>query len=273
MHKPTPEPVYSEQIADFLGVAYDGQSVTLTEVNGLDVAGPSELAFSTYEEATPVEQSDAGMVIAPTHVTDGNGTAVIQSDDPQLAFLRVVDEFFTPMPKEAAVHPMAVVEDEADIGTGTIIGPFCYVTSNVTIGEDCRIYPGTALGTKGKGYVRDDGRLLSHRYRGSVVIDDEVVIGSNCVIDRSIFGQTQIGFGTKLDNLVHIAHDVDIGSHVWINQLTSIAGHGDIGDGVRLHPCISISHHVVIGDYAVVGTNSTILADIAASKKIVGIHS
>lgn len=273
MHKLAPDPVDSEQIADFLGSLHNGQSVTLTDVNGLDLAGPSELAFSTYEETTPVEQSDAGAVIAPTHVDDGDGTTVIPSDDPQLTFLRVVDEFFTPMPQEAVVHPTAVVEDGADIGAGTVIGPFCYVAANVTIGEDCRVYPGTALGTKGKGYVRHDGRLLSHRYRGSVVIDDEVVIGSNCVIDRAIFGQTRIGFGTKLDNLVHIAHDVDIGSHVWINQLTSIAGHGDIGDGVRLHPCISISHHVVIGDHAVVGTNSTILTDIAASEKIVGIHS
>lgn len=273
MKVPEPDSVDSIRIANFLETTHDGDCITVDDVNGLDTASQSELSFSTYEDTVPIEKSNARVVVCPPQISGVDGTTLLRTENPKLSFLRVVDEFFSPTPDNPIIHSAAIVEDGADIGDGTIVGPFSYIASNVSIGENCRVYPGTIIGTKGKGYVRDEGRLLSHRYRGSVTLEDNIVVGCNCVIDKAIFGETRIETGTKLDNLIHVAHDATIGSHVWINQLTSLAGNCTIGDSVRLHPCVSIGHDVTIGEHAVIGMNSTVLSDVEFGTTVVGIHS
>lgn len=196
--------------------------------------------------------------------------------------------------RRARVHPsceigaFAVVGEKAVIGAGARVGPGCVVEPRVRIGRHCAIAgrvvlchdtviadhviigPGTVVGDAGFGYVRMRGyRRIPHV--GRVVIHEHVEIGANCAIDRGTIGDTVIGRGTKIDNLVHVAHNVRIGKHCLIMGQCGIAGSSRIGDGAVLCGQVGVSDHVSVGRGTVILAKSAVFKDVPPDRRYSGI--
>jgi UDP-3-O-[3-hydroxymyristoyl] glucosamine N-acyltransferase len=184
------------------------------------------------------------------------------------------------------VGPGAVIEANASIGARTSIDAGVFIGAGVRIGSDCHLYPrvvlysgtelgnhvivhaGAVLGSDGFGYVRDSatGEYMQFPQQGRLIIEDDVEIGANTTIDRGALEETRIGRGTKLDNLVHVGHNVSIGRNVVIAAQTGISGSSTIGDGVVVGGQVGIADHVEIGPGAILGAQ----AGIPSGKRIYG---
>ena len=190
--------------------------------------------------------------------------------------------------KGAAIGAGVVIEDGAEIGLNSIIGSGCKIGQNSKIGRNCRldsnvvvyhncnignnvvIQANTTVGSTGFGYSFIDGshKLIPHN--GGVVIEDFVEIGANCCIDRAKFGNTIIGAGTKIDNLVQIAHNVVIGKCCLIVGQAGISGSCKLGDGVVLAGQVGLTDNIEIGDGAIVGAQAGVANNIGAGKRVIG---
>jgi UDP-3-O-[3-hydroxymyristoyl] glucosamine N-acyltransferase len=222
------------------------------------------------------------------------GTSFIVVDEPRLAFARILGVLYPRQNPRPGVHPTAVlhgqaafgadvsigpyvvVEQGARIGDGCVLGSGCYVGAEVEMGPSCTVGPnvvlyegvklgsrvnveaGTVIGSQGFGWAPADGRYAGVPQVGTVVIEDDVDIGANVTIDRATLGETRVGQGTKIDNLVHIAHNVRIGQHCAISGQVGIAGSSTLGDWVVLAGQVGVADHVVIGDNVKVGAKSGI---------------
>ncbi|HVO31403.1 MAG TPA: UDP-3-O-(3-hydroxymyristoyl)glucosamine N-acyltransferase, partial [bacterium] len=242
------------QIATFLGgsVIAGDASMPVENLAGLEDAGAKELSFYDnvkYRKAALATQAGALLV---KEKLEGFKGAQLQTPMPYLAFMQLVPEFYperkypagahatsvvAPSAKVAAsasVGPRVVVDERAIIGERVVLMAGAYVGQDAVIGDDCVIYPnvvvwerctvgrrcllhsGTVIGDDGFGYRRDENGHQKIRHVGHVEIGDDVEIGANCAIDRGTFGRTVIGNGTKIDNLVHLAHNVRIGERTLI---------------------------------------------------------
>ena len=190
--------------------------------------------------------------------------------------------------KEASILPFAFIGKGVKIGRGTIIHPFVYLGDNVSIGEDTIIYPGvtvydnvsignrviihagTIIGSDGFGYMWDGTCHKKIPQLGTVVIEDEVEIGANVTIDRASLNKTVIKKGTKIDNLVQIAHNVTIGENSIIVAQVGIAGSSKIGKNVILAGQVGVKDHVVIGDNVRAGGQTGITKDVKSGSIVSG---
>ncbi|MBI4802311.1 MAG: UDP-3-O-(3-hydroxymyristoyl)glucosamine N-acyltransferase [Elusimicrobia bacterium] len=234
--------------------------------------------------------------------------SVIYVKNPKQAFAQVLSKFekeLNPLPK-AGVHPSAVVAAGARIGAGVHIGPHavvetlaeigagavisagCYVGEGTRIGAGSRLYPnvtvrercvigknailhpGVVVGSDGYGYLNVSGSHSKIPQVGRVIIEDDVEIGANSAIDRAALDATVIGTGTKIDNLVHIAHNVRIGHNCLIIAQAGIAGSTALGNNVIISGQAGISDHVTIGDNAIVLAKTGIMSDLGAGQIVFG---
>ena len=265
-------------------------------MDGLDTAGPEDISFLGNEKYIPqFLASKAGAVIVPAgHDFGDHGSALITVPNPSLAFATVVRHFaaetrrFVPGihpaavvsksaildPEKVSIGPGAVIMDGASIGNRTEIGPNAVIREDAVIGEDCRIaanvtvtdrcvigsrvfiHPGAVIGSDGYGYEFSEGRHVKIDQVGIVEIGDDVEIGANTTIDRARFGRTMIGEGTKIDNLVQIAHNVVIGKHCLIISQTGIAGSAKVEDYVTVAAQAGIAGHVTIGAKAILAART-----------------
>jgi UDP-3-O-[3-hydroxymyristoyl] glucosamine N-acyltransferase len=190
--------------------------------------------------------------------------------------------------KSAAIGACVIIDDGVEIGENTVIAGGCKVGQDSKIGKNCRldsnvvvyhnciignnviIQANSTIGSTGFGYRFLDGahRLIPHN--GGIIIEDFVEIGANCCIDRAKFDNTIIGAGTKIDNLVQIAHNVIIGKCCLIAGQVGIAGSARLGDGVVLGGAAGVSDHVEVGDGAIVGGRSCVFHDVAAGQQVFG---
>jgi len=188
----------------------------------------------------------------------------------------------------ASIGPNVVIGDRVEIGKNTCIGSGCKIGENSKVGEKCRldsnvvvyhncclgnnviIQANSTIGSTGFGYSLIEGshKLIPHN--GGVVIEDFVEIGANCCIDRAKFGNTIIGAGTKIDNLVQIAHNVVIGEGCLIAGLVGIAGSCKLGDGVVLAGQVGLADNIEIGDGTMIGAQSGVPYDVAAGQQLLG---
>lgn len=217
-----------------------------------------------------------------------DGPALVAwSANPRLDYARAVARFFisrvTPgIDPAARVSPSASVGDGVAIGAGcsigastigaeSVIGPGCHVGDRITIGERCILHPGVVIGTPGFGYERDEaGAPIGVPHLGTVVVDDDVEIGANSCIDRATIGETTIGARTKIDNLVHIAHNVTIAEECLIAASAVVAGSSRIGRGVWIGPGAVISDGIVVGDGASVSLGAVVVRDVPAGSRVTG---
>ncbi|HEY0564883.1 MAG TPA: UDP-3-O-(3-hydroxymyristoyl)glucosamine N-acyltransferase, partial [Terriglobales bacterium] len=255
-------------------------------------ADPSSLVFAMTAEAfTQALASNAGAIIAGDFARQaGARTSVIVHSQPKLAFARAA-KLLAPQDVRVGVHPSAVVHASAAvadgagidayavigadvrISRGTRVGAHAVISDGCEIGEDCTIYPhvsiyagtkignrvvvhsGAVLGSDGFGYVQDaaTGRYEQFPQLGRLVIEDDVEIGANTTIDRGALELTTIHRGTKLDNLVHIAHNVEVGADVVIAAQTGISGSSVIEDRAVIAGQVGIADHVRIESGAILG--------------------
>jgi len=157
------------------------------------------------------------------------------------------------------IHAGSQIGQNVTLGSGTVIYPNCVIYDGTVIGENCVIHAGTVIGADGFGYVRDEtGEQIKFPQVGTVVIEGNVEIGANSCIDRGSLGETRIGEGTKLDNLVQIAHNVQVGKHCIIAALTGISGSSILEDDVVLAGQVGIADHVTLKRGVVIGAKSAV---------------
>jgi UDP-3-O-[3-hydroxymyristoyl] glucosamine N-acyltransferase len=238
-----------------------------------------------------IRSTGAGVVICSDDLDldelAARGKTLIVVKDPRLSFLRVVDEFFAE-PIAYGIHPTAAIDPEAkvhpnvyvgpftyigkcEVGEGTIIYGHTYIYSRTRIGRNVTIHAGTIIGADGFGYQRNEaGELEKFPHIGGVVIEDNVEIGSNTSIDRGTLGDTIIREGAKIDNLVHIAHNVVVGQHAAVIADAMIGGSTRIGDYAWVAPSACVRDVITIGEGATVGLGALVVKDVPDGATFMG---
>ena len=169
------------------------------------------------------------------------------------------------------VFPHVVIGDGVRIGDNCVIHSHCSLRDRVTIGHRVLLHDGVVIGSDGFGFATDDdGEHVKIPQQATVVVEDDVEIGANATIDRPAVGATRIGAGTKIDNLVHIAHGVIVGKRVFMAAQTGIAGSATIEDDVMLAGQTGVSGHLTVGRGAKVGAKSAVLQSVEAGQFVTG---
>jgi len=283
-------------------------AVVISGFSGIKEAKKNELTFLSNPKYEPLLlDTQAGVVLVPRQI-NCPGKTLIRVDNPSLSFAQVVNHFLKDAPdyKPSGIHPTsviaataklgskvaigahAVIEEGAVIGEGSVIYANSYVGHGAQVGRDCLIYPnvvlrekvvlgnrviihsGSVIGSDGYGYVISDGRHLKIPQVGTVLVEDDVEIGANVTIDRARFDKTIIGEGTKIDNLVQIAHNVIIGKHCLIVAQSGIAGSTKLGNYVILAAQTGLVGHLEIGDGAIVLAQSGVSKSLKAGEQVFG---
>jgi UDP-3-O-[3-hydroxymyristoyl] glucosamine N-acyltransferase len=305
----TPAPISAAEIAKLVKgeLVGDGGS-SINGFSGIKEANKSELTFLSNPKYEPLLQdTQAGVILVPRQISCP-GKTLIRVDNPSLCFTQMVTYLLKDAPdyKPKGIHPTAVIapgakisrgvavgahtviEDGAQIAEGSVLYPNCYVGHETRLGKNCLIYPqvvlrervtlgnrviihsGTVIGSDGFGYVTVDGKHMKVPQVGTVLIEDDVEIGANVTIDRARFDKTIIGEGTKIDNLVQIAHNVTIGKHCLIVAQSGIAGSTKLGDHVILAAQAGLVGHIEIGDGAIVTAQSGVSHSIKPGEQVFG---
>jgi len=294
-------------IAEQIGgqVVGDG-TVAITGVAPAEGARNGDLTFAEKESNFAFAvASEASAILVPAGF-ESVSKVLIRVKDPRIAIARVLPLLFPPETPVSGIHPSAVVDPLAQIDPSAEIGPHCVVEAGVSvgkntvlmggnhigrdsrIGEDVRLHPnvvlysktqlgnrvtihsGTTIGSDGYGYVFDEGRHRKMQHVGNVVIHDDVEIGSNASIDRGALGSTVIGEGTKIDNLVHVAHNVVMGRHCLIMGQVGFAGSTVLSDYVVIASQSGIAGHLKLGHRATIGAKSGVMRDVPAGETVLG---
>jgi UDP-3-O-[3-hydroxymyristoyl] glucosamine N-acyltransferase len=240
----------------------------------------------THSQARVVLADEATAQALPDEVL--MRTSVVSVDRPRLRFIHVLQQFFAP-PALAGVHPTAVVEPRCRLGKDIYVGPFAYVAADsigdgsvihghvhiyptVTVGARVVIHAGAVVGADGFGYERDsNGKLHKFPQVGGVVIEDDVEIGANACIDRGALGMTVIRRGTKLDDLVYIAHNVMVGTDVVVVGAATLLGSSQIGACAWVSAGSTVRDKRVVGERAVIGLGAAVVADVPAGATVIGV--
>jgi len=297
------------ELAALLGGQIEGDpDVLITGAATLEDAQPGQVSFLGNIKYLPQLKSTraSAVLISPATERPSRRNYILVAN-PSLAFARLVELTAPPSPSSpagihssavvdptasidasASVGPLAVVMAGASIGAGTIIGSQCTIGHDAVIGEECRLYPqvvvrervkigrrvilhsGVVIGADGFGFEPGQAGLQKIPQVGSVQIDDDVEIGANTTIDRGRLGDTRICRGVKIDNLVHVAHNVIIGEDTAIAAQTGISGSTRIGKRVLIGGQVGFSGHTTVGDGASVAAQSGVHTDIPAGEQFFG---
>jgi UDP-3-O-[3-hydroxymyristoyl] glucosamine N-acyltransferase len=259
-------------MAKFLNLEHIGEEKKITGFDDIQSAGKSDVTFLSSLDKKRLKQTDAGVVICPPVETADYDCTILASEYPKAAFGKILQEYYQSKFSTSSVHSTAVIESGADIGANCAIGPNVYIADNVEVGDNCRIQSGVSIGEAGWSWGRDTkGNLPIIPHKAGVRIGDDVTIGSNTVIDRGLFTDTVVDSGSIIANLVHIAHQCQIGTSVIINQLSSIAGSVIIENHVKIQPCVAVATGVTIGNGSEIGMSSAVLNNIPSHTKAFGI--
>jgi len=284
----------------------------IESVSSYEQAGPDCLVFADSPATVPEAlASEAGaLVLAPGAAsTYPESLSVVEVKQPRLWFAQAA-KLLSPRISGKGVHPTAVVSRTAFLGDGVTVGPMAvigedvcigarsniragaYIGQAVDIGQDCHIYPravlyaGTALGNRvvvhagavlgadGFGYVRDSttGAYTQFPQQGTLVIEDDVEIGANSTIDRGALAETRIRRGTKIDNLVHVGHNCDIGEDVILVMGTGISGSSTVGKGAVLAGQVGIGDHAHVGPGVILGGQAGVLSGKTITNESAGVR-
>ncbi|MEA3187312.1 MAG: UDP-3-O-[3-hydroxymyristoyl] glucosamine N-acyltransferase [Chthoniobacter sp.] len=264
--------------------------------------------FGNARYLPALKRCRASAALVPLEFSEEIGPELIHVENPSLAFAQILEKFAPPAPvyasgvhpsaiigenvtlaENVSVQPYAVVEQGARIGADTFIGAHSFIGQGSTLGAGCKIHPhvtlrensllgarvtihsGTVVGSDGFGYEFAEGAHVKIPQIGFVQIDDDVEIGANVTIDRARFGRTWIQEGTKIDNLVQIAHNVTIGKHCILVSQVGISGSTRLGNYVTLAGQVGLVGHIEVGDQAIVGAKSGVSKSVPAKEHWFGI--
>jgi UDP-3-O-[3-hydroxymyristoyl] glucosamine N-acyltransferase len=296
------------EIVQFVEGRYTGPADRVISGAGtLADAGPEQVTFlANPKYAALVASTGAGAVLVGNDF-EGTDDRWIRVADPYFAMARVVARWFAARPQPIGISPHASIAASATIAANAGIGPFVTIADGVTIGEnsviyqgvsieagatigrDCIIYPNVAIydgtrigdrcivhanaviGSDGYGFATHGGRHHKIPQIGIVRIENDVEIGAGTTIDRAALGETVIGEGTKIDNLVQIGHNVRVGKHCFLVSQVGIAGSTELGDYVAVAGQSGFAGHLKIGNRVQVAAKSAVLEDVADGVKVMGI--
>ncbi len=307
--------VSAAELFGLLGIEVRGDSsLALTGFSSLDRATASEFSFLGHtRHREGLALTGAGLVILPddTQTQTGAWRAWVLTPDPYLLFAKAAGLFLRRGQAQQAstqihstavvspdarlaqgchVHANAIIERNAELGSGTVVGAGCFIGEGVrigagswlaprvviqasaTLGERCIIHAGAVIGADGFGFAADhDKSWVKIPQTGSVQIGNDVEVGANTTIDRGTFSDTRLGNGVKLDNLIQVAHNVEIGDHTAIAGCVGIAGSAKIGRFCQIAGAAGILGHLSIADFTVVGPMTLIQSSIAKAGTYVGV--
>lgn len=297
-----------DKLAEVIGARVDGDgSARACCICALDDVKPDSVVFvEKPRDAARLEGTNPAAVICSNNL-DISGRSLLRCDNPKAAFARALRVFHPEPESEPGAHRAAAVHETAVLGPGasvgacavvgkgarigadTTIGAGCVVGGGVRIGDNCVLHPnstvldncelgnrvilhsGVVIGADGFGYVPQDGVHVKIPQVGRVVIEDDVEIGANSCVDRATIGETRIGKGTKIDNLVQIGHNCKIGCGVIICGSVGISGTCTVGDGAVIAGQVGVADHVTIGARAIVGGKSAVMNNVPDGKFYSGI--
>lgn len=288
------------------GTVQGDAEIRIARIAPLDRAGAEDLSFlASAKYAKLLVDSKAAAILVSPDLKDAPGTCAnrVVVAKPHEAILALLPQLYRqPQRPFVGVHPTAVVDATAEvdadaclepyvvvgpgarIARGAWIGSHCVIGEGAQVGADVRLYPqvtlypgvvlgdrvavhsGTRIGSDGFGYVFKDGAHQKLPHVGACVIGHDVEIGANCTIDRGSIDQTIIGAGTKLDNLVHVAHNVRIGRLCLMAAQVGIAGSTRIGDGVVMAGQVGVSGHVTVGDRVTLTAQTGVITDVPSGE-------
>jgi UDP-3-O-[3-hydroxymyristoyl] glucosamine N-acyltransferase len=301
-------PFTVSQIAEKLrGEVIGNGEMPVTGFASAENARAGDLTFADKEEYFVAAEASLATAILVSGPFTSASKAVIRVPNARIAVARLLPVFFPPDEIPQGIHPSAQISPDAQIsptahiGAGCVIGPRVklgarsvlmggnHIGRDSVIGDDACLYPnvviyarsqignrvaihaGTVIGSDGYGYVFDEGKHRKVLQVGNVVIHDDVEIGANSAIDRGALGSTVIGQGTKIDNLVHIAHNVVIGRNCLVMGQVGFAGSTKLGDYCVIASQSGIAGHLKLGHQATVGAKSGVMRDIPDKGTVLGI--
>ncbi len=303
-------PFALSHLAELVGLDGVTGDIELANIASLEIAGRDALSFfSDPKRAEALATTQAGAIlIKAEHANLCPDTALaVVCPDPYRAMAQVSQIFYPdaaqsrPMGGVAAtqlIHPSAKIGNNvsiapnvsigagAEIGDGCSLGAGVCIGHGVVLGRDCTVLPNTSLayaligdrviihsgatvGSDGFGFAAGASHLKIPQL-GRVIVQADVEIGANASIDRGAFGDTMIGEGSKLDNLVHLAHNVQLGRHCFITACCAVAGSSVLGDYVQMGGCAAVGGHITIGDRCVISAQSAVLRSFPADSQIAG---
>lgn len=276
----------------------------------VELAGPGMVTFIASDKYVQhLSDSQASAIICTKELAENpHSGALLIHDNPYLAFARLMQKWFARPQEWSGVHERACVEDGVELGEEVSIGPFVHVArgakvgervvigsgssigpgavigddtvihANVSVYDRCRIgarniiHSGAVIGSDGFGFATDLRRGVHEKIpqMGIVVVEDDVEIGANTTIDRAVLGETKIGAGTKIDNQVQIAHNVQVGRGCFLVSQVGVSGSSKLGNFVVLAGQVGVVGHITIGDQAQVGAQSGVTKDLPAGIKALG---
>lgn len=278
-----PAPVSIKWIASLINAELLGnETAEATGINEIHSVEPGDIVFVDHPKYySKCLNSEASFVIINKKMEVPEGKTLLVVEEPFEAYLKIVNHF------NAFVPAKKMISDTAVIGKNTTIMPNVFIGNNVNIGNNCIIHPnvsvydnciignnvvvhsGTVIGSDAFYFNSKKDRDVWHKKMqscGRVIIEDDVEIGANCTIDRGVSADTKIGQGSKLDNLIHLGHEVTVGKNCIIAAQVGIAGGTKLGDGVMLWGQVGVNKTITIGDNAVVMGQAGITSSIEGNK-------
>ena len=296
-------------IASTLDVLLENGSpdTEITGLNGIDQAGPGDLTFVSNPKYAAAARTTRASAVIVSENFPAIPAAMLRAKDPYLTFARALELFHQPMRYSAGVHPTAVVDPTAKVGANAHIGPYVVIGEDVSIGDNAVllahvvIYPGVrigdnffahahsvvrencqignnvllqngvVIGADGFGFAKTaEGRWHKIPQPAPAVIENDVEVQANSCIDRASVGETRIGRGVKVDNLVQVGHGSQVGEDALLCAQVGLAGSSEIGNRVILTGQVGVVGHCKVGDDAIVTPQSGVAGDIPAGALVSG---
>ncbi|MGH7934555.1 MAG: UDP-3-O-(3-hydroxymyristoyl)glucosamine N-acyltransferase [Candidatus Binataceae bacterium] len=296
------------EIAVKLGLELSGDgAVEIAVPAPIEAAGPGAITFAVGAKyAAALRESRATAAIVPRDLVDQAKCATLISANPAFDFARVLEIFFPPCRPPAEIHPTAVIAFDAAIGEGASIGAYCVIGARVRVGRNAVIHPhvtiyagvsigddftchsqvsirenvtignrvtllnGAVIGADGFGFVEHNGDLIKVPQVGGVVIEDDVEIGANTAIDRATMGATLVRRGVKLDNLIQVGHNCEVGEYSRMAAQSGLAGSVKVGKWCQFGGQSGFADHVKVGDRSRVIAQAGVHNDLAADALVGG---
>lgn len=281
------------------GTLYGNENILIVSVNQPEFANNGDICFINDDKnVEKLKTTKASAAIVPRFFEEVNIAQVVV-ENPYLAFIKILNIIYSEKNFfYKGIHPTAIIGANVKLGKNISIGPYCvicdnviiedatvlvaniYIGYNVKIGKNTFLYPnvtvyheveignnviihsGTVIGSDGFGYVQSEGKHIKIPQVGKVVIEDDVEIGANVTIDRATLTETRIKRGSKIDNLVHIAHNVEIGENVLLLAQVGIAGSSKIGDNTILAGQTGVTDHINVGKNVKAGPRTGIVQNV-----------
>lgn len=295
------------EIATALGARLEGADCEITGVAGIEEAGAGQLTFVANPKYAAAAKSTRASAVIVDESFPAIGAATLRTKNPYLAFARAIEFFYRPPQYVAGIHPTAVVHPSAKIGRNAHLGAYAVVMENVTVGDDAVllphvvIYPGAQIGNRffahahaivreqcrigddvilqngavvgadGFGFAPDERKRWSKIVQsGPAVLGDAVEVQANACVDRASIGETRVGRGSKIDNLVQVGHGCEVGEDTLLCAQVGLAGSTEVGNHVILAGQVGVAGHCKIGDGAIATAQSGIPNDVEPGQTVSG---